>query len=221
MKAREEEARAKARTTPTEAQGRGLAVKMWELLGSKTRYADQIGKWMGYMGRCWRASEFTWEEFEKIVIWAVKENEFTVRNLLTARNPGESLFERQWDNVSIFYEADMAGRKIQERKSWTYGACFVCDERPAPQRGRSCRVCEHRWAEADAYVDEAGKRNMVWVNKEYKHWWLHEGDNNSPLIAEGDYTHTAVEAIKDYMMENENEEDLAKLRAVVVETPNE
>jgi hypothetical protein len=263
--------------------GKMLVQKMWKLLGSKTRHVDQLEDWMDKAWGCWQASEFTWDEFQKIVLWALTENKHTVENLRLARDPGSSLFERQWEMVTLHYDAAMAGKRVMERRSWRYGACRWCDERESTSTNGGCRQCvelynfhvspvvvaareqkliaRHRdpntkqWfvyeasdgksliatgvyendgvyaisntimdimmvnpegfakLQAVVYVNIASARGMIYIDDSDKRWWLYESDDNSPIIAEGSYGFSDMDAVKHHMMSSP--EDFAKLRAVV------
>src|SRR5579863_1728774 len=88
--------RSDERRYPTREEGTILVQRMFKLLGSKSRHHDQLEDWMEHAYDRWLKSGLTWEKFAKIVEWAVTENVFTVQNLRVAKNPGESLFDRQW-----------------------------------------------------------------------------------------------------------------------------
>jgi len=122
-----------------------LTNRMFKLLGSKSRHFDQTESWADAAYDAWEASDLTWEKFVKVVEWALTENEYTVANLRIAKNPGESLFIRQWENVQIFYDADMAVRAAQLRKKNKH-ICPNCEmaEGTHPSSGL-CNECHEPW----------------------------------------------------------------------------
>ena len=135
-----------ARRVPTQAEGADLAQRMWKLLGSKTRHADQSDDWMDRMFDCWEASGLSWESFSKVVVWALTENEFTVENLRIARNPGASLFGKQWENVTLFYDAAMAKKMAILRKKGkpVCPDCEMAEGIPNNEYSR-CDECDKKW----------------------------------------------------------------------------
>jgi hypothetical protein len=135
-----------ARRVPTQAEGAALAQRMWKLLGSKTRHADQLDDWMDRAYDCWESSGLSWEYFWKVVEWALTENEFTVENLRIARNPGQSLFDKQWENITLFYDAAMAKKMAILRKKGK-SVCPDCEmaEGNLNNEFNRCAECDAKW----------------------------------------------------------------------------
>ena len=135
-----------ARRVPSQAEGAALAHRMWKLLGSKTRHADQLDDWMDRAYDCWESSGLSWEYFCKVVEWALIENEFTVENLRIARNPGQSLFDKLWENVALFYDAAMAKKMAILRKKGkpVCPDCEMAEGFPTNEYSR-CNECQAKW----------------------------------------------------------------------------
>jgi hypothetical protein len=133
------------RRNPTLEEGIALTQRMFKLLGSKSRHFDQIESWADSAYDAWEASDLTWEKFEKVVVWALTENEYTVANLRIARDPGKSLFVNQWENIQVFYDAAMAVKVAMLRKKNKH-ICPVCEmaEATHPMSGL-CDECHAPW----------------------------------------------------------------------------
>lgn len=178
------------RRSPSQDEGLALAHRMWEALGSKSRHFDQIGDWADLAFDAWESSGLAWEEFTKVVMWAITENEYTVANLRVARYPGKSLLVNQWENVQVFYDADMAVRTARERKKWKYGACSRCDKNEAEARkGGWCRECNRLSDKVNRLVQTALKRQWIRYSGETGEWWLLDSDKEegASQITQGTY----------------------------------
>lgn len=174
-------AKNKSKASPTDAHR--LAVEMWEKLGSKTRWQDDVDQWAELLLERWEATAMDYDAFRAIIVWAVLENEYTVENLRVSKNPAESLFIRQWDNVELFYEAATAKKQARERKKWKYGACGRCDSQPAVHGvGGNCMACDRKWLKANRLAEAAMKGGMVRLVKSELRWNLYSAD---PTTAPG------------------------------------
>ncbi len=169
-----------------------IAQEMWKLLGEKTRHVDQLNDWAQYIMDDWDDPAYeplTPGRTMEIMRWAVTENEFTVANLRIAKDPGQSLFVRQWENVQIFYESAAAVKKAQERKKWKYGACAKCDEEQAEHsKGGWCWKCNQRSSKISKLVEKALEKSMVAVSE--KLWWMLDRQFDTPnaqVIVQGEH----------------------------------
>jgi len=168
-------ANTKSKATPTDAFR--LAKEMWEKLGSKTRWKDDVAKWAEPLLDRWEATGMDYDTFRAIILWAVLENEYTVENLRVSRNPAESLFIRQWDNVEMFYEAAQAKKQARLRKTWKYGACTRCDQHPALHGvGGYCTHCLRISDHARVLAEAVMNANMVRLVKDELRWVLYNAD---------------------------------------------
>jgi hypothetical protein len=175
----------------THAVAAEMVQRMWRLLGEKTKWRDDVPGWTSILLERWEESGMSREDFEKIVVWAATENEYTAVNLRLARNPAKSLFVNQWENVLLFYDAAMAGKKARERRWWKHGACVNCDERQARQSGW-CKECEVLEIRVSTLLKLVYEHRMVYTYDNNANWLI-RSDNlkrnpDARVVANGKVT---------------------------------
>jgi hypothetical protein len=170
------------RRNPTLEEGIALTQRMFKLLGSKTRHYDQIESWADSAYDAWEGSDLTWEQFTKVVVWALTENEYTVANLRISRDPGKSLFVNQWENVQVFYDAAMAVKVAILRKK-NKPICPTCEmaEVTHPMSGL-CDECHDPWLKE--YDRIGGILDQIAERKLYGRRPLQPEDNMPSFLKE-------------------------------------
>jgi hypothetical protein len=120
-----------------------LAGYLFTALDHKEKYRPLVlESWVKVFESLLQETGLDFDSLKAIVRFAAKENEWTVTNLRIARDPAVSL-RKQWDNIVLHYEANLAAKKARERKSWKYGACPVCDEVES-RYGNACESCAQK-----------------------------------------------------------------------------
>lgn len=176
-----------------------LAWELWTWLGEKTRYRDLVEGWMPLMLRSKDEQGLEWDRMRTIVRWAALENEYTVENLRLSRDPGQSLFKNQWENVVLRFEAWEAAELARARKKWKNGACPRCDKRERNLRSYHgwCNDCEELWRGTTGRVIEMLEKlsEVGMVRKSERngdapprYFILQVPDDNSPSAIEGVYS---------------------------------
>lgn len=168
-----------------------MATRLWKLLGSKTKWRDDVPEWVEILGERWMESGLSRDDFEAVMTWALTENEYTARNLRLAKNPARSLFVNQWDNILLFMDADMAGRKARARRGWKHGACCRCGDEPAESRpGDWCKKCAKTSERLGDQIAAAVKKGLFRHNKESGEWSLWSGviGTEAHVISSGVYS---------------------------------
>lgn len=200
-----------------------LAWHMWKLLGEKSKWQDDVDPlWSPTLLDRWEQTGLDYDDFRRIVVWALTENEFTAKNLRLARNPAKSLFNNQWDNVELFWDADMAGRKARERRSWLYGPCPRCDEKPAKGKQSDCTDCQLLAMKVDRLLKSAQNRMLVHTySREGEKWCmvveepLSQNPNASAILQTKVKWDDVLDSLSDKLFEVENADKLAWLERII------
>ena len=146
------------RITSTSPECLRLAYRFWIELGRPTRFHNQktLNAWSKQMDGLYRRSGLDYEGFRWFLIWALRPddpdgarygNDFTAKNLRSARDPMASLV-RQFDlTFEIF--ADKAEKvvprlKAQREKEDASDLCEFCSE-PALRGRTECQSCFDEW----------------------------------------------------------------------------
>jgi hypothetical protein len=160
-----------------------LAGLFWKLLGSRPADNSSIQVWQYRFESLLEGSGLDFEEFRRLIKFALRENAFTAENLVVARDPMKS-FEKQFPMIQRVYAAKLAGDRARERRTWKRGACLTCDEREAQDRNGDCEVCSANKlsAEFEELWDKLGSFGLIHEIERQGRTYFYVGENQEGAI---------------------------------------